>query len=166
MEVQELLLKEWITEHTKGIIHRLTQVWCVFLHVGPFCHGGKWGKPLSVPGGWQGEWLEPNTLAHSIWGVHEAKGTSRPWICPIAKSNHYSECRESSSPHSHKCKSLVSRRAEESVESSRKYSIGNRVNNIVIAMLAARWVLGISGETLCKIYDCLTTMLYAETITN
>ena len=41
-----------------------------------------------------------------------------------------------------------------------KYSIGNIVNNIVITMYGARWVLEISGGTLCKVYDCLTIMWY------
>ena len=40
------------------------------------------------------------------------------------------------------------------------YSIGNIVKNIMITMYGARWVLKILGGTLCKVYDCLTTMLY------
>ena len=40
-----------------------------------------------------------------------------------------------------------------------KYSVGDVVDNIVITMYGARWVLKISGGTLSKIYDCLTTML-------
>ena len=41
-----------------------------------------------------------------------------------------------------------------------KYSIGDTVNNIVIAVCGARWVLEISGGTICKVYDWLTTMLH------
>ena len=41
-----------------------------------------------------------------------------------------------------------------------KYSVGNAVSNIVVTMYGARWVLEISEGTLCKVYDCLTTMLY------
>ena len=40
-----------------------------------------------------------------------------------------------------------------------KYSIGDIVNNIVIIMHGARWVLEIVGGMLCNVYDCLTTML-------
>ena len=42
-----------------------------------------------------------------------------------------------------------------------KYSMGNIVNIIVVTMYGARWVLELSGETLHKVYDCLTTMLYS-----
>ena len=41
-----------------------------------------------------------------------------------------------------------------------KYGIRNIVNNIVITMYGARQVLEISRESLSKVYDCLTTMLY------
>ena len=41
-----------------------------------------------------------------------------------------------------------------------KYSIGNVVNDIVITMYGACWGLEISGGTLCKVYDHLTTTLY------
>ena len=41
-----------------------------------------------------------------------------------------------------------------------KYSIGNIVNNIVTTMYGARWVVEISGGTLCKVHDCLATVLY------
>ena len=40
------------------------------------------------------------------------------------------------------------------------YSVGNTVNNVVVDMCGARWELEISRETLCKVYDYLTTMLY------
>ena len=40
-----------------------------------------------------------------------------------------------------------------------KYSIGNVVNNIVRTVYGTRWVPEISGGTLCKVYDCLTTTL-------
>ena len=35
-------------------------------------------------------------------------------------------------------------------------------NNILIILYGARWVLEISEGTLCKVYDCLTTMLTPE----
>ena len=41
-----------------------------------------------------------------------------------------------------------------------KYSIENIVNNNVITRYGARWVLKISGDSLCKVYDCLATLLY------
>ena len=41
-----------------------------------------------------------------------------------------------------------------------QYSVGNIVNNIVITMYGARWVHEILRGLLCKVYDCLTTMLY------
>ena len=41
-----------------------------------------------------------------------------------------------------------------------KYSIGNTVSNIIITVWCASWALELSGETLCKVYDYLTTMLY------
>ena len=40
-----------------------------------------------------------------------------------------------------------------------KYSIGNIISNIVITMYGASWVLEVSSIPLCKIYDCLTTIL-------
>ena len=40
------------------------------------------------------------------------------------------------------------------------YSMGNVVDNIVITLYGARWVLEISGGALCKMCDCLNTMLY------
>lgn len=44
-----------------------------------------------------------------------------------------------------------------------KYSTGNSVDDIVIAMGGAKWVLEIPGGTLSKLYDCLTTVPYTET---
>ena len=41
-----------------------------------------------------------------------------------------------------------------------KYCVGNIVNDIVITMYGARWVFEILGGSLCKVYDCFTTMLY------
>lgn len=41
-----------------------------------------------------------------------------------------------------------------------KHSRGNIVNDIVISMYGARRVLKLSGKTLCKEYDVLTSMLY------
>ena len=41
-----------------------------------------------------------------------------------------------------------------------KYSIGNIVNTVVITMCGAKCVLEISGGSLCKVYECLTTILY------
>ena len=41
-----------------------------------------------------------------------------------------------------------------------KYSIGHIINNIVVSMYGASWVLEISRGTLYKVYDCLTTTLY------
>ena len=41
-----------------------------------------------------------------------------------------------------------------------RYSIGNVVNNIVITKYGASLLLEISRGSLCKVYDCLTTMLY------
>ena len=41
-----------------------------------------------------------------------------------------------------------------------KYSIGNIVNNIVIVMHSAKWLLHLSEGSLCKLYKCLITMLY------
>ena len=41
-----------------------------------------------------------------------------------------------------------------------KNSIENVGNNIVIIMYGAGWVLEISGGSLCKVYVCLTGMLY------
>ena len=42
-----------------------------------------------------------------------------------------------------------------------KYNIGNVVNNIVITMDGARWVLEILRGTLNEEYDFLTTILYS-----
>ena len=39
-------------------------------------------------------------------------------------------------------------------------STRNIVNNIVGTVDGARWVVEISGGTLCKVYDYLSTMLY------
>ena len=44
-----------------------------------------------------------------------------------------------------------------------KFSIENMVSNIVITMYGARRVLDLSGGTLYKLDNCLTTMLYTET---
>ena len=41
-----------------------------------------------------------------------------------------------------------------------KYSTGNRANNVIIIVYGARWVPDILGEPLCKVYGCLTSMLY------
>ena len=41
-----------------------------------------------------------------------------------------------------------------------KYSIGNIVNNNIIIRYGTHWVLEVSGGTLCKVHDCLTTMLH------
>ena len=42
-----------------------------------------------------------------------------------------------------------------------KYSLGNVDNNVVMTMCGARWALEISGgQTLCKVYDSLTTILH------
>lgn len=41
-----------------------------------------------------------------------------------------------------------------------EHSTGNTVNNTVITMYRVRWVLGLPGRTLCKVYECLVTMLY------
>ena len=41
-----------------------------------------------------------------------------------------------------------------------KYSIGNIINNVVITMYDAQWVLEISGGTLYKVYNCEITMLH------
>ena len=38
-----------------------------------------------------------------------------------------------------------------------KNGIENIVNNIVITMSGAIWVLEISGRTLCKVYNCTKT---------
>ena len=46
-----------------------------------------------------------------------------------------------------------------------KYSIGNIINNIVITMYGARWLLEISRGPLYKLYDCVTTLLTPETNT-
>ena len=43
-----------------------------------------------------------------------------------------------------------------------KYNIGDIVSNILIAVYGTGWVLAIRqwGGPLCKVYDCLSTMLY------
>ena len=41
-----------------------------------------------------------------------------------------------------------------------RYSTGSTVSNIVITMCGARWALGILGETLRKVYNCVTAVLY------
>ena len=41
-----------------------------------------------------------------------------------------------------------------------KYSVGYIVNNIVMTTYGVRRVLEILGGTCCKVYCCLTTMLY------
>ena len=41
-----------------------------------------------------------------------------------------------------------------------KYSLGNIVNNIVITMYGARWVLDLFGGPFCKLYKYLTAMLF------
>ena len=41
-----------------------------------------------------------------------------------------------------------------------KYNIENIVHNIVTTMHGARWVLTISGKTLCKVNNFLIAMLY------
>ena len=41
-----------------------------------------------------------------------------------------------------------------------KYSIGNIVNNIVITVYDAEWVLEIVGGSFCKVCEYLPTMLY------
>ena len=40
-----------------------------------------------------------------------------------------------------------------------KFSIKNIVNDIVITVDDARSVLALSGESLCKLYNCMTTIL-------
>ena len=41
-----------------------------------------------------------------------------------------------------------------------KYNIENIVSDIAITMCGARRAIKILGGALCKVYDCLTTMLY------
>ena len=41
-----------------------------------------------------------------------------------------------------------------------KYRVRNIDNNIVIIVYGARWVLELLGESLNKLYKCLTTILY------
>ena len=41
-----------------------------------------------------------------------------------------------------------------------KDSIGNMGNNVVVTTYDARWLLDISGESLCIVYDCLNTMVH------
>ena len=40
------------------------------------------------------------------------------------------------------------------------YSIGNVVNNVII-MYGDRWGLELPGCALCKVYECLITLLYS-----
>ena len=40
-----------------------------------------------------------------------------------------------------------------------KFSIKNIVNDIVITVDDAKSVLALSGESLCKLYNCMTTIL-------
>ena len=42
-----------------------------------------------------------------------------------------------------------------------KHSPGNTVSNIEITMCGARWALKILRETLCKVGDCQTTIMYS-----
>ena len=42
-----------------------------------------------------------------------------------------------------------------------KYGTGNIVNRFVITMYGARWAPKMLEGLLCKVYDCLTTMLYS-----
>ena len=46
-----------------------------------------------------------------------------------------------------------------------KYSIGNIVHNILIAVCDVRWALEILGRPLCKVYDCLPQCFIHETNT-
>lgn len=41
-----------------------------------------------------------------------------------------------------------------------EYSLGNVTHRTVISVYGAEWVQEILGRTLCKVYDCLTTMLH------
>ena len=41
-----------------------------------------------------------------------------------------------------------------------KNSIRNMDNNIIMTIYGIRWVLGLSEQSLCRLYKCLTTMLY------
>ena len=43
-----------------------------------------------------------------------------------------------------------------------KYRAVYIVNNTVTTIYGAKWVLEISGGTLCKVHDCLTAMLCAR----
>ena len=40
------------------------------------------------------------------------------------------------------------------------YSMGKRVSNIVMTMYGAGWIIEILRCTICRIYDCLATVLY------
>ena len=40
------------------------------------------------------------------------------------------------------------------------WDVGNTVSSVGIAMYSAKWVLEIFGGTLCKVHNCLTTVLY------
>ena len=41
-----------------------------------------------------------------------------------------------------------------------KYSTGNIVNDIVVTVYSVTEVLEMSEKLLCKVYDCLVTILY------
>ena len=60
-------------------------------------------------------------------------------------------------------KGLISTNWYKIVTTNVKYSIKNIANNVVITMYGARWELEISERTLCKIYNCLTSMCIPET---
>lgn len=47
-----------------------------------------------------------------------------------------------------------------------KYSLGNIVNGVVIAMYGVRWAIDLQGLSLCKICKCLITMLFCTPDTN
>lgn len=46
---------------------------------------------------------------------------------------------------------------------TKQYSRGNTVNDFVVTVWG-QVVLGNSGETLCKVYDCLTTVVFLKPI--
>ena len=47
-----------------------------------------------------------------------------------------------------------------------KCRAGTWANDIVITVCGVRWRLEMSGETLCKVYGCLTTMLTLKLLQN
>ena len=51
--------------------------------------------------------------------------------------------------------------SDKTVNGDVKQSSGIIVNNIVVTLCGARWALEVTGESLYKVDDCLTTMLYA-----